>query len=122
MTAPVNMMRLAFLAAVVLLLISGCGKSPQEKLLGTWQEIDGQQNIVEFFEDGSFRLRLKKGELGSMESLNGKWLILKDGRIKIDVSVLGMAESQVAKLHFEGNEMIMTDDTSGKATRHKRLK
>ena len=122
MKAQLNMMSFTLsITLMVILLVSGCGKSPQEKLVGTWQEVDGKQNVVEFFEDGSFSLPLNKGEIGSMENLNGKWLIIKDGRIKIDISMLGITHSQVGKLDFDGKEMIITDD-NGKATRHKRLK
>lgn len=51
------MIRLTLSATIILILflISGCGKSPNEKLIGTW--IDDGQNIIEFFEDGSFSLK-----------------------------------------------------------------
>ena len=105
---------------MVILLVSGCGGSPQDRLVGTWQEIDGEQNIIEFFSDGSFSLNLDKGDIGSMEKLNGKWLVLEDGRLKLDISMFGTTQSIVGKLDFDGGEMVLTDD-NGKATRHKRL-
>lgn len=122
MKAQLNIMRITLTTTLIMIMLflSACGKRPQDKLIGIWQEVDGEQSIVEFFEDGSFSMRLEEGEIGSLENLNGKWIILKDGRIKMDISMLGMTHSEVGKLDFADKEMIITTDDGG-VSRHKRL-
>jgi len=104
------------------LLVAGCGQNPEQKLIGTWQLIGGNKDIFEFLKDGSFIVKSEKNEIGSLESMKGKWQVLSDGRLKMDVSgKLGLTASQVVKLTFERKEMIFTDG-KGKSTRLINLK
>ena len=112
--------RAALPGLVMLALFTGCGESPQTKLLGKWQEIGKDQDVVEFFADGTFSLKPGQVALKNLPPLTGKWVILPDGRIKVDVSMLGVTNSKVGKLEFVGEEMILTDE-SGPA-RHRRVK
>lgn len=71
---------LALITALALTL--GC-EPPKSKVLGKW--VSGNDTI-EFFSDG----RLLSTE-GSGSSATGSWVILDDGRMKIEVSMLGLS-------------------------------
>jgi hypothetical protein len=85
------------------------------KILGLWQPItmeergDGSRILaLEFFEDGTFAARSLTYLLGveMADGINGKWLILHDGRLKMDSSAFGIQNMYVTTLDFEGNAMI----------------
>lgn len=67
----------------VLLFNTGCSSSTPD-LLGKWvaYPLDGKE-IIEFFEDNTCVI-----EAGN-EGVAGKWFILDDGRIKIEITVFG---------------------------------
>jgi len=102
---------------LAILFLVSCGQKPQEKIRGAWQ--DNEQGVIEFFQDGTFTMKSKKAELGGLKTLTGRWLILDDGRLKLDISMLGVTQTLVYKVRFDGGEMILTDETG--ETRHKKL-
>jgi hypothetical protein len=114
--------KLVFLAfiATFTFLIAGCAKSPEEKIIGKWQELGESANIVEFFSDGTFSIELKEGEIGNLDSLNGVWVILSDKRIKLDVTVAGVTHVTVGELSFDGDDIMIIKDSES-ASRHVRL-
>jgi hypothetical protein len=122
MKVKLRMMRLAISTTMILmlLLVSGCGKSLQQKLVGTWQ--DHENNIVEFFEDGSLNINLSKPESNGIKELSGKWLILQDGRVKLEFSILGIISTQVYDIKVNGKEMIWASDKDKKGTKYYKLK
>lgn len=94
--------------------------SPECKVVGLWQSKDGEKQLMEFFEDGSFRVKVKDGELGDFQNLSGKWIVLRDGRLKLELSALGITQAVLGDLKFEGEEMILSDETG--PTRFTRIK
>lgn len=100
---------------IFFLLLTACSSDPSKKILGTWQETAGDKIVVEFLDDGTFSL--KRG----IQSMSGKWSILGDGRLKIEVSAFGMTQIQTAKIQFDGDQLLLTDE-KGETTRHIRIK
>ena len=106
----------------LLLVMSGCGGvKPSQKILGKWQEVGGKGDTMEFFEDGTWRVQQVKPAGLLIGGDNGKWIILQDGRLKMDVVIGGTALTEVFTLQFDGDDMVITDE-KGKATRNKRVK
>ena len=64
----------------------GACSSKQDDVLGKWQSAD-QKTKVEFFEDKTLTLSDKHGLGGDV---SGKWVLLTDGRTKVDFVFLGM--------------------------------
>jgi hypothetical protein len=94
-------------------------ESAQSRLAGLWDEIGPSANLVQFGGDGSLKLFLKKGEIGDLRSLNGKWSVLGDGKVNVTFIQKGKSFSQTLILKFEGEEMILIDE-KGEITRHRR--
>jgi hypothetical protein len=105
--------RVPTLAFLIVLFLVGCGKSPEEELHGLWKEQGGKETTIEFFDDGTFAAT-KEGE-----SMDGKWSILGDGRIKYEISTFGMTGTQVEELDFEDGRAIFTT-SKGDIQRYKR--
>ena len=57
---------------------------------------------------------MKKGEIGNLRSLNGNWMLSNDGKLQIIFTVEGQTHTQSAKLSFDGEEMVLTDDKGRK--------
>ena len=109
----------SFLALFMMLFLVACGQKPQQKLLGRWEELSLEHTVFEFFQDGTVTLKPKqKG--GRVEEISAKWIVLEDGRLKLDIVMLGTAVTSVFKLRFEGPGMVLTDD-KGKDTLYKKL-
>ncbi len=70
-----NITRLALIISVSLVL-SSCGKSLGEKILGKWEQPDG--SIVEYLDDSTFIISEKSGP----RSMTGSWVFLEDGRFE----------------------------------------
>ncbi len=81
-------MRLMSLVVIIVgaALQLGACSSKQDDVLGKW-ESDDQKTKVEFFEDKTLTLSDKHGMGGD---LSGKWILLTDGRIKVDLVFAGM--------------------------------
>jgi len=73
---------LAIIVGVVLQL--GACSSPQNEVLGKWESADKEES-VEFFEDKTLTMTDSRNDTAT-----GKWALLSDGRIKIDLTFLGM--------------------------------
>ena len=102
--------------AMMLLSLIGCGNSAEDALVRKWQEADGINYVLEFFDDGTFSQYPNKDKLKTI--MYGQWKILSDGRVKMVSSELDII---VSTLEFDGDEMIMTDEKSRRATRYKKL-
>lgn len=84
------------LVACSMLLLVACGAKPEDKLLGTWSDIHG--NEIVFYEDGTYT---KHGEYGT-----GKWSILSSGEIKF-IDFYGT--TYTSSYELDGNTLILTD-------------
>ena len=84
------------LVACSMLLLVACGAKPEDKLLGTWSDIYG--NEIVFYEDGTYT---KHGEYGT-----GKWSILSSGEIKF-IDFYGT--TYTSSYELDGNTLILTD-------------
>jgi hypothetical protein len=93
----------------------------REKVVGMWAEIHPKDNMVYFAKDGTWKLYLKKGEIGDLHSLDGKWELTPEGRIKIVLTMNGQTKSFSSKLKFDGEELVLVED-DGAETRHRRHK
>ena len=91
------------------------------RLVGTWREYSPTDNLVSFSKAGEWRLYLRKGEIQNLKSLDGRWSVSDPAGTLAIVLMLGGKEKPMppAKLSFEGEEMILTDE-AGKQTRHRR--
>ena len=87
------------------------------EILGKWKAQDRDGTIVEFFSDGRVSIQLSEG---SDQSMTGSWVILDDGRLKIELSMFGQTVTQVGQLSFVNEEMIIVDSDNTR-TRHKRV-
>jgi hypothetical protein len=61
------------------LVLCSCKKSPQQKILGTWN-VDGTQTVMEFRKDGTF-VSTDHGK-----STPGKYRLTDDSHLEMDVS------------------------------------
>jgi len=88
------------------------------KLVGTWHEYSPSDNLVNFTADGRVTMYLRKGEIGDLHTLEGKWT-LASGMLTVKFTAQGQTVEQSTKLSFEGDEMVLTDD-KGEQTKHRR--
>lgn len=93
------------------LMITGCGKTTNEKIIGKWSEIDKGLGSIEFFEDGSF--------LYTSSRESGKWVILQDGRLKMNGIGQGTNRLMVCTIVVDGDDMTWTNE-KGKSIRFAR--
>ena len=89
------------------------------KLVGTWHEYSPSDNLVSFSADGGVVMYLRKGEIGDLRQLAGKWTLAGNGDLTVTFAALGRTVTQTTKLSFNGEEMILTDD-KGQETKHRR--
>lgn len=95
---------------ICMLMLLGCDQSPQERLVGVWKESLISRKM-EFYSDGTFRMELLPEERkGRRDSAHGSWVILNDGRLKLDSKIRGNIISAVVVLQFEGNHMVLIDE------------
>jgi hypothetical protein len=86
MAMKISAARLIWFAAAVIvgvaLQLVACS-SPQSEVLGKWESADKKVR-VEFFEDKTLVLALSEKK---KDTLTGKWVMLTDGRMKIDLTM-----------------------------------
>jgi hypothetical protein len=90
-----------------------------DRLVGVWREYSPSSNIVRFEKDGTTTLYLKKGEIGNLRTLDGKWTVSDTGMLSIVYTVGEKSMTLQARLSYEGEEMILTE-ASGEQTKHRR--
>lgn len=101
--------RLGTVAAGVLalLVLLACSSSPKNELLGKWVSVfawDG--TTVEFFSDGTFAIQTngrKEWTWEDQRQAAGSWVILDDGRIKMEYSAV--AGGKVVLATLKNNEL-----------------
>jgi len=87
MKLQLSAMRLISLLLIIVgaALQLGACSSKQDDVLGKWESAD-QTMKAELFEDKTLTISEMKGNY----SITGKWALLTDGRIKVDLTVSGM--------------------------------
>jgi uncharacterized protein (TIGR03066 family) len=89
------------------------------KLVGTWHEYSPSDNLVSFSADGRVVMYLRKGEIGDLRQLDGKWTLAGNGDLTVTFEALGRTVTQTTKLSFDGDELILIDE-KGERTKHRR--
>src|SRR5690349_12216681 len=69
-----------------------------ERLVGVWREYSPSSNVVKFDQDGTTTLYLKKGEIGNLRTLDGKWSVDDAGMLSIVYAVAGKTMTLRARL------------------------
>jgi hypothetical protein len=90
-----------------------------DRLVGVWREYSPSSNIVRFDKDGTATLYLKKGEIGNLRTLDGKWSVDESGMLSVVYTVQGRSMTLQARLSYEGEEMVLTE-AGGERTKHRR--
>lgn len=95
-----SFLRLAPLVAIVLgmLILSAC-KDTESMLIGKWKNISLEEVVV-FNKDKSGTFEVKDNP-----SLNFKWSMLNDDKVKIEVSFMGKAQTLLGK--FEKDSFVL---------------
>ena len=88
--------------------------SPLEQtVLGKWQEIGGEESLVEFFPDGKF-LYVEKGK-----RYTGQYHFLENNRLQFDFG--GWFGAQVYEVRISGDEMFLTE-SNGEVSKFKKVR
>ena len=91
------------LLVVPILILHGCGESPENQILGKWEDAVGGDSTFEFFSDGTFQL----GHTNK-PSWHGKWQFLEDGILQLDFSVFGMRAMMLYQVDFAEDSIVLT--------------
>jgi uncharacterized protein (TIGR03066 family) len=122
MIAPISTLRtlvLALLLAAMASQVTLANEELKTKVVGMWQEFHPGDNLVYFAKDGTWKLFLKKGEIGDERALNGTWKISKEGVLTVVVKVGDKEQKDSTQVRFEGDEMVLSSKST-KETRHRR--
>lgn len=87
--------------------------SSATQIIGAWKGTDG---TLSFFSDGRLRM-----VLSGDRQLNGSWVILHDGRLKIEVTAFAGSMTRVGRIHFDNTELILAFEDSNVPERYKRI-
>lgn len=118
--------RLLFLLFVSSILFASAAASaepdqtPDQRLIGIWEEYEPSSNFVQFFPDHTVRLYLTEEEGGDSNThwIGGKWSV-SGSILTMNLEANGNEMSRQLKLVFDEKEMVMVDDDEGE-TRHRR--
>lgn len=93
------------LVLVLLTIATKVYAAQESEYIGKWQEI-GKTEVIEFLEDG--RCSITEGQ----EMAGGNWAMLQDGRVKININMMGMVYAATAVirdgvLNFEFGGQVM---------------
>lgn len=89
------------------------------RLVGEWEEYSPSRNFVDFRADGSVTLYLKRGEVGELKTMEGRWSRGDDGQLVLDFAILGQSFVQRVGIAWDGEELLMISELGG-VTRHRR--
>ena len=98
---------------------SGAAQSLSARLVGYWLEYGRSENLVNFTADGRISMYLRKGEIGDLHTLDGKWTLSPDGRITMVFALRGREISQSGTISFVGGDMILVDERGVKTSHHR---
>jgi len=115
---------------LLLLLIAGIGfagpaaaSTPDERLIGTWEEYDPSSNVIQFFPAHTLKLYLtqEEGEESDSHYIGGTWSLSSGGILTMHMSLGSKEMTQTVKVVFRGDEMVMVGEDDSE-TIHRRLK
>ncbi len=96
----------------IVLLTASCTKTPEELIVGNWQGPEGTGSI-EFYQDGGVTVRIpeEKAPVPGIDSISGNWTILEDGKLKMDLSLMGESTTQIGTINFpDQNKLDITNE------------
>ena len=93
---------LVVILAVMILLVTR--PSFANKIVGKWEEIEGKNERMELFKNGSAFFQDEDMSLG------GSWKVLDDGRLQVATTVLGFEATEVYEASISG-DILTTKDT-----------
>lgn len=108
-----SQLRISWLFIVIVSFFVACS-SPQGNIVGKWAEKTSGMEAMEFFKDKTFTMN----EGSKKAVFTGKWSMLDDGRIKVDLMAYG--GTAVFFFILVGDELEM--DMNGKKGRLIRIK
>ena len=103
--------KLTMFAVALSLLIAGCSRTHKNPVLGQWKDQDG--NITEFFEDGTLAIKHPADQSFGPGGMPGQWIILSDGRLKLDFSVRGVPLTRTLTTRFSGSDSMELQGDDG---------
>jgi uncharacterized protein (DUF2147 family) len=100
---------------LVFLAISACTTDPRTNILGTWQEVNGKEELS-FYPDGKVVLT------SSAASIAGTYEITREGNLEINLQFLHVfSVSESKRVEFKGDTMTIIDQ-NGKAVQYRRVR
>ncbi len=93
----------------------------REQLIGMWLEIHPADNLMYFAKDGTWRMYLKKGEIGDLRTLDGTWTLEAGGKMTYTFKVEDKTIVIKATVSYDGDELELSgeDGTVSRCRRHK---
>lgn len=88
----------------------GAGEALSEKMLGRWQDVEGQYGVLEFTDEGSFVMQILAFKKPT-NKIDGKWIVLEDGRVQMDYIVI-TTNTVVVDITFDADQMHISNDDS----------
>ncbi len=89
----------------------GCSKSPNELLVGKWEEVSDRQAGFEFFADGTCVVIF---EGSTLNNIHVNWILLDDSHLKINFTTYaeesGSITDEIVESGSATNEISITDD------------
>lgn len=80
-----SQVRVIWLSTLIVVFLEACG-SPQANIVGKWADKTSSVEALEFFKDKTFTMN----DGPKKAVFTGKWNVLDDGRIKVDLVAFGM--------------------------------
>jgi len=91
--------------SLCLIFLTACSGNFEKKILGQWEEIEKPESKVEFYDDGTLIAFNESSPL----RIKGKWKFLEDGRLKTEMSMMGIQSVDTYTVIFEGEAMTTVD-------------
>jgi hypothetical protein len=91
--------------AVICIIVAACFSvalgcsSPSSRLIGKWAD-EKNEEVIEFFKDNTYIIPADK------MPISGKWTLLDDGRVKINIESFGVTQSFISKM--DGDKFIFS--------------
>ena len=113
-------------AASVGLLLSACSATPDEAIVGTWQQTGGTRSTLtmEFANDGTVTA-LKESRMeaafGERTHATGRYVFLDDNRVEFDFEITALlAGSTIMQVAISRDELTLTATPNGVPSRYRR--
>ena len=99
------------LAALVALVLAGCGAKPQELIIGKWEPVDAKNAVrgLEFSKDGAMRFSLARTVW-----VDGKYRFIGDEHVELEKSFLGITHVEKYSVTIKKDDLIATDEKGNK--------